>query len=74
MCARFNAMDFRRFFSFKLTFVGFFQARAQSSLEKRNVLDRLLYYFNLKKKISFNSELVFKFFLWVIEASNLGLT
>lgn len=28
-------------------FVGFFQARAQSSLEKRNVLDRLLYYFNL---------------------------
>ena len=73
MCARFNAMDFRRFFTFKLTFVGFFQARAQSSLEKRDVLDRLLYYFNLKKN-KFNSELVFKFFLWVIEASNLGLT
>lgn len=49
MCAQFAAMDFRKFFSFKLTFVGFFQASTQCSLEKCDVFYRFLYDFNLKK-------------------------
>lgn len=62
MCAQFAAMDFRKFFSFKLTFVGFFQASTQRSLEKCDVFYRFLYDFNLKKA-GFTEGQVLDFFL-----------